>query len=83
VKKWEATREQAGRLTFHKYAEIFQAGEYEDIGWHDYYEKYKELQESGKIDDEIPGLDESQRKKYRDRWGIYDDETYKYLENLY
>lgn len=83
-KEWERMRELNGDKAFPKYAEVFAQSEYEDFGWHDYFEAFKALRESGELEDELPGLAEQKRKKLQLRWGAnYDDEALGYLENLY
>ena len=39
-KEWERMREMNGDKAFPKYAEVFAQSEYEDLGWHDYFEAY-------------------------------------------
>jgi hypothetical protein len=73
-----------GSKTFSVYAEVFAQSEYEGLGWDEYYQAFKELKESGEIDDELPGIAEQKRKQLQERWGAnYDDEALRYLENLY
>lgn len=83
-KEWERLREMNGTKVFEKYAEVFAQTEYENIGWSDYYQAFRELQQSGDLDDELPGLAEQKRKQLQERWGAnYDDEALRYLENLF
>lgn len=81
--QWENTRRLAGNNAFHKYAEIFFDGEYDNVHWSDYYQEYKALEAQGGLRSELPLLNEEQKKIYRERWGVFDDEAYAYLENLY
>jgi hypothetical protein len=77
-------RELNGTKAFPKYAEVFAQTEYEDLGWSDYFEAFKEMKKSGTIEDELPGLDETRRRQLQERWGAnYDSEALNYLENLY
>ena len=39
-KEWERMREMNGDKAFPKYAEVFAQSEYEDLGWHDYFEAF-------------------------------------------
>ena len=83
-KEWERMRDLNGTKAFGKYAEIFAQTEYEDIGWTEYFEAFKEMQKNGTIEDELPGLDENRRRQLQERWGAnYDNEALNYLENLY
>lgn len=82
-KEWEKIHTQSPTNTFHKYAEVFLEREYDTLGWGDYYQQFKDLEKSGVLNAELPGLSEEQRRIYRERWGAYDDDAYKYLENLY
>ena len=81
--EWEKIREINSVNPFHKYAEIFQDSQYDDLGWGDYYEQYKALKAAGQLESELPALSDAERRSYRERWGQYDDEGYQYLENLY
>ena len=83
-KEWEKIREMNAEKPFSVYAQVFASSEYDDLGWEDYYEAYKDLQMSGDLEKELPLLDEQKRHKLRERWGAnYDDEALNYLENLY
>lgn len=83
-KEWERLHEMNGNEVFGVYAEVFASSEYEDLGWHDYFQAFKDLKASGDIEDELPGIADQKRKQLQDRWGAnYDDEALRYLENLY
>ena len=83
-KEWERLYEMNGAKTFPIYAEVFMQTEYEDLGWHDYYEAYRDLKAQGTLEDELPGLSEKKRSSLKQKWGAnYDDEALAYLENLY
>ena len=83
-KEWERLREMNGDKVFGVYAEVFAQSEYEGLGWDDYYKAFRELKESGGIENELPGLAEKRRKQLQERWGAnYDDEALQYLENMY
>lgn len=83
-REWERLHELNGNDVFAVYAEVFAQSEYEDLGWHDYFQAFKDLKASGDIDDELPGIADQKRKQLQDRWGAnYDDEALRYLENLY
>lgn len=83
-KEWERLREMNGDNVFAVYAEVFAQSEYEDLGWHDYFQAFKDLKTNGGIEDELPAIAEQKRKQLEDRWGAnYDDEALRYLENLY
>ena len=83
-REWERLHELNGNDVFAVYAEVFAQSEYEELGWHDYFQAFKDLKTSGDIDDELPGIADQKRKQLQDRWGAnYDDEALRYLENLY
>ena len=83
-KEWERLHELNGNDVFAVYAEVFAQSEYEDLGWHDYFQAFKDLKASGDINDELPGIADQKRKQLQERWGAnYDDEALRYLENLY
>ena len=83
-KEWEKLHKMNGDKVFGVYAEVFAQSEYENLGWDDYFKAFKQLEENGGIDDELPGLSEKKRKQLQERWGPnYDDEALRYLENLY
>lgn len=83
-REWENLRQMSEKGLFHRYATIFQASDYEGIGWGDYFQAFRELEASGQIEAELPGLAEDRRRHLRERWGgSYDDEALLYLENLY
>lgn len=82
--KWEELREMNGDDVFPIYALVFLGEEFEDLGWGDYFEEFKRLQEEKTIEDELPGLREEKIRKLQEKWGAnYDDEALTYLENLY
>lgn len=83
-KEWERLHDMNGNDVFGVYAEVFAQSEYEDLGWSDYFQAFKDLKASGDIDDELPGIADQKRKHLQERWGAnYDDEALRYLENLY
>ena len=83
-REWERLHELNGNDVFGVYAEVFAQSEYEDLGWHDYFQAFKDLKASGDIEDELPGIADQKRKQLQERWGAnYDDEALRYLENLY
>lgn len=83
-KEWERLREMNERDVFYRYANIFQASEYEGLGWHDYYEAFLRLKNDNELESELPGLAEDKRKKLKEKWGgNYDDEALMYLEQLF
>ena len=83
-REWERLHSMNGDKVFGIYAEVFAQSEYEGLGWDDYFQAFKDLKESGDIDDELPGIADQKRKQLQERWGAnYDDEALRYLENLY
>jgi len=66
---------------FYRYATIFQASEYDGLGWGDYYQAFRKLKEENAVEDELPGLADEKRRKLKEKWGgNYDDEALMYLE---
>ena len=83
-REWERLREMNGDNVFAEYAKVFAQSEYEGLGWDDYYKAFKDLKDSGEIENELPGLADKRRKQLQERWGAnYDDEALSYLENMY
>lgn len=83
-KEWERLYAMNGSKTFSIYAEVFMQSEYEDLEWEDYFRAFKDLKDSGEIENELPGLADQKRKQLQERWGAnYDDEALTYLENMY
>lgn len=83
-KEWETLREANGDDTFPVYARVFNSQDYESIGWDDYYNQFKELQNSGLIEDELPLLSDEKFEKLAQKWGEnYSREELIYLEDLY
>ena len=83
-KQWETLYSANGQDTFPVYARVFNAQEYESIGWDDYYKQFLELKERGLIEDELPLINEEKLARLREKWGSnYDDEELFQLEDLY
>lgn len=83
-KQWETLYRANGQDTFPVYARVFNAQEYENIGWDDYYKQFLELKERGLIEDELPLINEEKLARLREKWGSnYDDEELFQLEDLY
>lgn len=83
--KWVELYNQYGNKTFPIYANYFaQNGEYENLGWSEYYYAYLELKRNGQLEKQLPGLSDKERLKARQRWGPnYCDEDLEYLERLF
>lgn len=83
-KEYEKIKELNPTKPFQTYNTIFFEAEYSSIDWKRYYEDFKELEEAGFIEDELPKIREEKFRKLRDKWGAnYDDEDLSYLEGLY
>ena len=83
-KEWERLREMNETNVFYRYANIFQASEYDNLGWKDYYDAFLQLKRDNAIESELPGLGDEKRKKLKEKWGgNYDDEGLNYLEQLF
>jgi hypothetical protein len=83
-KEWERLREMGDSEVFHRYASIFLSAEYDDLGWHDYYEAFRALKEQNRIEEELPEIAEHKWAALREKWGAnYDQEALTYLEGLY
>lgn len=82
--EFEKLHEMNGDKVFSKYAEIFQAEEFEGLGWGEYYKQFRKLKERNLIEDELPAIREEKFRKLSEKWGAnYDEEALLYLENLY
>lgn len=83
-KEWERLKDMNSVGVFFRYAQIFLATEYEEIGWSDYYNAFKELKEQDKLEEELPEIAERRRRELQEKWGKnYDDEALHYLDDLY
>lgn len=81
--EFERLHEMNGDAVFPIYAEIFLASDYENLGWGEYFEEFKKLQEQGIIEAELPELKEKRLKELRDKWGgNYDETDLNWLENF-
>jgi hypothetical protein len=55
--------------------------EYNGLDWGDYFRKFKELRETGNLEDELPEIREERINKLREKWGgNYDEEELNQLE---
>lgn len=82
--EWCKINEMNNGKGFPSYARIFLSADFEGLGWKDYYEEFKSLEDGGLIEAELPRLDELRRTKMHNKWGPgYDDEELIYLENLF
>lgn len=85
VREWTRLKDLNSDSTIWKvYSTVFAGQEYEGLGWADYNNQYKKLQEFGLIEEEIPLVREKKYQDLRRKWGAnYDDEELNYLEDLY
>lgn len=82
-KVWEQYYKINGESAIGPYVKIFQAREYDNLGWGDYYKKFKELEEKGTINEQLPGFSDAQREQSKLKWGPnYDDDELLYLDQL-
>lgn len=82
--KWEELRKMNGDDVFPIYSLVFFDKQFEDLGWGDYFEEFKRLEQEKTIEDELPELKEEKIRKLQEKWGPnYDLEALTYLENLY
>lgn len=73
-----------GKSAFSLYAKMVCEGEYESLGWGEYFEEYKKLRAGGLLENEIPLVRQKRMNELREVWGQnYDDDELLYLENLY
>ncbi len=83
-KEFERLRTMNGDDVFPIYVKVFNAEEYEGIGWDYYFKQFMRLREINLIDEELPEIREKKYQKLREKWGAnYDDEALLYLENLF
>lgn len=82
--EFERIKALAGERVLQTYAEIFLDSEYEYLGWDEYFQRFKELQASGRIEDELPEIRDKRIEELQKKWGAnYDLESLEYLEQLY
>lgn len=82
--KFEELRKINGDDVFPIYALVFFGEEFKDLGWGDYFEEFKRLEQEKTIEDELPGLREEKMRRLQEKWGPnYDYDALIYLENLY
>lgn len=83
-REWERLRELNGDNVFPKYAEVFLSSEYNGLGWKEYNDEFKRLRAAGRLEDELPEINEEKRRLQRKQWGSnYDDEALDYLDSLF
>lgn len=83
-REWERLKEINLSDPFGQYAQIFLSSEYDNLGWHPYYEAFKTLRDQGRLEQELPAINEQKLKEQRERWGSnYDQEALDYLDNLF
>ena len=82
-REWEKLKEMESSDVFYRYASIFLASEYENLGWGDYYKAFLDLKKNNQLEDELPEIAEAKLAQLRHDWGEnYDIEALEYLENL-
>ena len=83
-KKFEELKAINDDNVFPIYAKVFQDSQFEGLAWKDYYIAFKQLEEAGLIENELPELVDEKFKKLRLDWGPnYEDEDLLYLDNLF
>lgn len=81
---FEEMRKQSGKDAFIVYSKLLLSEAYRSLDWHSYFVQFKELEEKGGIEEELPLLKEEKLYQLRQKWGgNYDDEALGYLESLY
>lgn len=82
-KEWIRMQEIAGDDAFKRYCEVFLTTPYDSFGWDDYFCEFKRLREEGRLEDQIPEIDEQKRKQLVKKWdGEYSPEDFERLEDL-
>lgn len=83
-KEWDNNLNENKVYPFNVYCKKMSEAQYEGINWKTYFDTYVDLQNGNALEQELPLIDELQKKQLRARWGSnYDDEALLYLENLY
>jgi len=86
-KEFETAKQYNGRNNiFPAYVRVFKTKTYDEQGvdWKGWHDTYKELEDSGRLVENLPGLAEARRRELQKKWGPnYDDEALEYLEELY
>lgn len=73
-----------GRDAIGFYISMFRGKPYDSLDWKMYNEVYLQLKEENRVEDALPDVRASLRKKMQQKWGRnYDDEQLEYLENLH
>lgn len=81
---WEQVYQQDHVNAFCRYSILLADGKYEDIGWEDYFYKFKTLKANGSLQKQLPLLSQQARRQQKQRWGgNYDDQALNYLDKLY
>lgn len=82
-KEFERLHFTNGNKVFPIYAALFKEKTYESLDWKIYYEKFKELEESDMIEEEMPLLEDANAKKLAKLFGPnYDKEELLALDGL-
>lgn len=83
--EWEKLQAMNPVGVFSRYSNLFSAGgQYDNVDWSGYYNKYKKLHEEGLLETELPILNEQRLREQRERWGKnYDPEALDYLDHLF
>lgn len=73
-----------GRDAIGFYISMFRGKPYDTLDWKMYNEVYQQLKEENRVEDALPEVRASLRRKMQQKWGRnYDDEQLEYLENLH
>lgn len=82
--EWEKIYVGNRREAFGTYASVFRSENYSKLNWKQYNDVYKVLQEENRMEDAMPEIAESARRKLQAKWGShYDEEELEYLEHLH
>lgn len=82
--EFERLKKLNGDDVFPTYAQVFLAKEFEGLDWDTYFKKFKELEQTKEIENELPEIREHKYQILREKWGDnYEDQELDYLEKLY
>lgn len=82
-KEWEKIYNGNKENWFGIYSRIFNAKEFETVGWQEYNEEYLKLHQTGALMEEVPDYNEAKYQMLMEKWGSYEKTDLDRLENLF
>lgn len=82
--KWQEFAATKDIKAFVNYVKFFSSQEYCQLDWQQYYDTFKQLEEEGELESQLPTFDDAKYKKLSTEWGPnYAPEELDYLDKLY